>query len=266
MRIESLKIVYFSPTGTTKSVVKGIAQGINHPNTEFIDITKPDGRKQTLQTREDELLLIGVPVYMGRVPDLLSGWLNGIHADNTPTVCVVVYGNRAYDNALLELKDIVVSCGGIPIAGAAYIGEHSFSDSEIPVALGRPDGDDLKSAKIFGRKIDEKLQSVLSAPQLSDLTVPGSFPYEGVTKLWDVDFIEVDDICSQCGVCADVCPVGAVDAQSSSMINQEKCITCCACIKSCPQKARTIKPGPVNDAQQRLVTLYKEPKKPEYFI
>ena len=176
-----------------------------------------------------------------------------------------LYGNRAYDNSLLELKDIILKCGCIPIAGAAYIGEHSFSNSETP-SKGRPDEDDLNHAKLFGKKIREKLQSISSLSQISDVVMPGTYPFGGITKLWDVDFIAVSGLCTQCGVCAEVCPVGAVDPQDSSMINQEKCITCCACIKKCPQNARTMKPGPVKDAQKRINTLYIKPKKPEYFL
>jgi ferredoxin len=265
MKTESVKLVYFSPTGTTKSVVQGIANGINPSTMELIDITKPDARKQPLLTSENEILVVGVPVYMGRVPALLNEWLNAIQAHNTPTVCVVVYGNRVYDNALLELKDIVKNRGCLPIAGAAYIGEHSFSNSETP-SRGRPDEDDLSHAEVFGQRIREKLQSISSISQVSEVSVPGTHPYGGITELWDVDFIAVDDQCTQCGFCAEVCPVGAVDSQNSTMIDHEKCITCCACIKSCPQNARSMKPGLVKDAQERVNTLFREQKKPEYFL
>ncbi len=106
MEIQSLKLAYFSPTGTTRAVVQGISRGINQCSVEIIDITRPDTRKKPLQTSENELLIIAVPVYMGRVPALLTEWLQVIKAQKTPVVCVVVYGNRAYENALLELKDI----------------------------------------------------------------------------------------------------------------------------------------------------------------
>jgi ferredoxin len=266
MNVESAKLVYYSPTGTTKAVVQGIAQGFNSSNVEHVDVTRPNARERPMSTSNNELLIIGVPVYMGRVPALLKKWLTAIQAQDTPTVCVVVYGNRAYENALLELKDIVTGRGCVPVAGAAYIGEHSFSDSEAPVALGRPDEADLRHAETLGRKIRGKLQSVTSISQVSDLQVPGTRPYGGITELWDVDFIAVSDRCIQCGVCAEACPVGAVDSQDSALIDQAKCITCCACIKSCPEDARTMKPGPVQDAQQRLMTLHKEPKRPEYFL
>jgi ferredoxin len=266
MKIESLKLVCFSPTGTTKAVIQAVGRGINYSTVELIDITKPNARKQQLQTSENELLVVAVPVYMGRVPALLSEWLHSIKAHNTPTVCIVVYGNRVYDDALLELKDILIKCGCKPIAGAAYIGEHSFSSAETPVAEGRPDANDLKHAELFGRKINEKLLSISSVNQISDINIPGNYPYGGITELWSVDFIEISNNCIQCGICAEGCPVGAIDSQNSNLIDNEKCITCCACIKNCPQKARTMKTSLVKDAAMRLNKLYKERKEPVLFF
>lgn len=233
---------------------------------EVVDVTSPAARNKALVTTADDLLVLGVPVYMGRVPALLGEWLNTIQASNTPAVCVVVYGNCAYENALLELKDVVAKRGCIPIAGAAYIGEHSFSDSGMLTAQGRPDEEDKNHAAEFGRKIREKMNSAASIFQLSVVDVPGTYPYGGITELWGVDFIEVDEQCSQCGHCAEVCPMGAVDSNNSAVVDHGKCITCCACIKACPQGARMMKPGPVKDAQARLFNLYNEPKQPECFI
>ena len=266
MHMESMKLVCFSPTGTTRAVAQGIASGFQPTTLTSVDITSPFARREPLTIRDNELLVVAVPVYMGRVPALLDGWLNAIEAHGTPTVCVVVYGNRAYDNALLELKEVLAGRGCVPVACAAYVGEHSFSDSEAPIAPGRPDEDDLNHARTFGRRIREKLESLPVASRLSDVQVPGSYPYGGTTKLWDVDFIAVSTQCAHCGACAEACPVGAIDSGDSAMIDQEKCITCCACIKACPQSARTMKPGPVKDAQRRLMTLYREPKAPECFL
>jgi ferredoxin len=178
----------------------------------------------------------------------------------------VVYGNRAYDNALLELKDLVASRGCLPIACAAYVGEHAFSSAELPVAAGRPNADDLLHARGFGQRVRAKVESISSPAQLLDFPVPGVRPYGGITQLWDVDFIAVDASCTQCGLCAQVCPMGAIDPDDSARIDHVKCITCCACIKNCPQGARTMKAGPVRDAAIRLNTRFQAPKQPEVFL
>lgn len=266
MEIKALKLVYFSPTGTTKAVIKSIARGINHANVELIDITKPVNRELTLVTGNDELLIVAVPVYMGRVPSVLSDWLNSIKADNTPTVCVVVYGNRAFDDALLELKDMLVNCGCKPIAAAAFIGEHSFSSANLPSSVGRPDSNDLQLAEMFGRKIYETIKSTSSANLARNIVIPGNFPYGGTKDLWHLDFIEVSTYCQQCGICASGCPVGAIEWENSSIINKDKCTLCCACIKKCPHNARTMKPGPMRDAAIRCHLNFKLRKEPESYI
>lgn len=265
MNILSSKLVCFSPTGATRSIAQGIAKGINLPDTELIDITDPDTRTQPLRISENELLVVAVPVYMGRVPALINAWLNSINADNTPTVCIVVYGNRAYENALLELKDILVSRRCKPIAGAAFIAEHSFSSPEFPCSVGRPDENDLAMIESFGRKIAEKLASASLVDRIPEIDIPGSYPYGGVTELWKLDFIEVSDRCLQCGICAAGCPAGAIDSGNSSAVDIEKCTLCCACIKQCPRKARAIKPGPMKEAQKRCVN-FTERKEPEFFL
>lgn len=265
MNIQALKLAYFSPTGTTGAVVQAIGRGIALVP-QFIDITTPEARTSSLRAGERDLLVLGVPVYMGRVPDLLSDWMHRLDLRGTPTVCVVVYGNRAYENALLELKDLVSERGGIPIAGAAFIGEHSFSSEELPASVGRPNADDLSQAEAFGRRVNARVRSASALELGQDLRIPGSFPYGGLTKLWDVDFIHVGEACTQCGICADHCPTGAIDRASSASVDPVKCITCCACIKRCPTGARSKKPGPVMDASRRIHDLYAAPKVPDTFL
>lgn len=266
MELQSAKLVYFSPTGTTKRVVQGIAQGLAAETVEHIDITTPVGRSRQLRVLERELLVVAVPVYMGRVPALILDWLNGMQVLNAPTVCVAVYGNRVYDDALLELKHIVSGCGGIPVAGAAFVGEHSFSSSDMPVAHGRPDVADMAYAVEFGQKLREKLQSLSAIGPDTDVEIPGEHPYRGSNVLWSVDFMAVSDACVQCGECADVCPAGAISADGIAAVDTEACITCCACIKHCPQQARSVKDSPVMEARKRLNSLFSEPKQVEMFL
>jgi ferredoxin len=266
MKIKSLKIICFSPTGATRSIAQAVARGIGQKDVDLIDITAPSARKLKLQASEDELLVFAVPVHAGRVPALLSEWLRGIEGNNTPAVCVVVYGNRGYGDALLELRDIVVKSGCVPVACAAYIGEHSFSGPETPIAVSRPDADDLRHAESFGREIGEKMLRISSPGSVSNIIVPGEYPYKNSDPLPTTDFMEVGDGCSQCGICAQVCPAGAIDSENSALFDEGKCILCCACIKRCPQNARKMKPGMIKDIAIRLSGACKERKEPVLFL
>lgn len=266
MKIHSLRLVYFSPTGTTKRVIQSIAEGVNIENVTHNDITKQEDRETPIEVKENELLIVAVPVYMGRVPDIVNKSLSSIKADKTPVVPVVVYGNRAYDNALLELKDIVENTRCITIAGAAFIGEHSFSSDEYPIAKSRPDSNDEEYAVNFGKQIKDKLNNTLSIEDTDDLIIPGTRPYGGVTELWSVDFIEISEKCTDNGICADICPTGAINPENIRQIDIEKCISCCACIKICPQNARTMKESKVKDATIRLNSNCSHRKEPETYI
>ena len=266
MNIDNLQIIFFSPTGTTKKILHNIASNIPCKNLKTINITNPAIRKQQIKTSNNDLLIVGVPVYMGRVPLLASEFLKTITANNTPVVCIVVYGNRAYDDALLELKNIMENCNCKPIAAAAFIGEHSFSSPELPTAHGRPDKNDLKNAVNFGKQIYAKLSTLFLSDSLTDLNIPGIYPYQGTTQLWDVDFIAVDDNCTKCGLCLNSCPTAAINPDNYSEINIKKCITCCACIKICPQNSRKILKSKIKTAAERLHNMYSQRKEPELFL
>lgn len=272
MEIELLKLVYFSPTGTTKKTIEGIARGIRHSSVEHFDVTKPENRQRHIETSENELLIIGVPVYAGRVQTNAIEWLHTMKAHNTLTVCVVVYGNREYDDALLELKETMVKRGCIPIACASFIGEHSFSSSEAPIAAGRPDADDLMKAELFGEKIRKKIVSIPSINLIKDISVPGKYPYVDMVDIKkllhcvDLDLFAVDSSCTQCGACAQHCPVGAIDSENSASIDITKCILCHACIKICPTNARKIKNEKIKNAALRLSGKLQIRKEPEFFF
>lgn len=270
MKIDSLKLVYFSPSGTTKKIVEALAEGLKHQPAERVDVTKPENRKRRLEATNNELLIVGVPVYFGRVQTDAMEWLKTIRGTHTPVICVVVYGNREYDDALLELKDAMVKIGCVPIACAAYIGEHSFSNLQTPIAAGRPDPDDLENARAFGKKIGEKIASIASIGEVTDVAVPGNYPYrdmaESKKRLSSVDLIDVDGNCLQCGHCADICPVDAIDPKGGASIDISKCILCHACIKGCPADARMAKNDMMKGIARRLSDTCQARKEPVTFL
>ena len=90
------------------------------------------------------------PVYSGRVPAVLIDCIDQFEGDGAKAVVVGVYGNRHYDDALLEAADLLGERGFKVIAAGAFIGEHSMAPR---VGAGRPDADDLAVAAQFGHDV-----------------------------------------------------------------------------------------------------------------
>ncbi len=238
MDVKKVSLIYFSPTGTTRNILKKIAEGITSQDVAHFDVTLPDGAPQPIPSFSGELVLIGAPVYGGRLPVDAVNRFKQLKADKTPAVLVVVYGNRDFDDALLELKHLSVELGFVPVAGGAFIGEHSFATKDVPIANGRPDDMDDRKAKAFGAKIKEKISALPSSDALTDLEIPGRFPYEGGTRAMAVAPVTMPEICTLCATCAGVCPKAAISINGSVTTRIELCIRCCACIKNCPEGAR----------------------------
>lgn len=266
MKTSQLRLIYFSATGTTQKVLESIAQGLAAESIVHNNMTLPGSTKQATQPSTDELVILGAPVYGGRLPIDAVKRFQQLKADNTPAILVVVYGNREFEDALLELKNLAMGLGFHPLAGGAFIGEHSFATEDIPIANGRPDDLDVQKAIDFGRRIREKMTASQEADTNVELHVPGSFPYEANgARAMTVSPVTRDDTCSVCGTCASVCPTEAISITESVSTQTEQCIRCCACIKNCPTGARIID----NDEWMLIVNWLHEKcsirKEPQFF-
>ncbi|UCH03205.1 MAG: EFR1 family ferrodoxin [Candidatus Bathyarchaeota archaeon] len=266
MNISSVKLVYFSPTKTSKQIVEGIAKGIQDGPIEHLDLTPRQAKSQAFIELHEELAIIGAPVYGGRLPIEAVSRLKRLKANNTPAVVVVVYGNREYEDALLELRDLALETGFKPVAGGAFIGEHSFSTEETPIANGRPDTEDLKKAMEFGKKIQETMGKISRPMDTSSLQVPGNYPYRERSQRSEATPITKEEYCIKCGKCADACPTAAITINSLITTEQDTCILCCACVKSCPTNARVMDLPRIKNVSEWLYTNFSKRKEPETYI
>lgn len=253
MKISKVTAVYFSPTAGTAQYVKAIAEELAADYGE-INLTMPSVRTGEYNFGSDELVVFGAPVYAGRLPALQGGLFEKIHGQNTPAVFNVSYGNREFDDALLEMKDICEANGFKGIAAGAWLAQHTYT---AKVAGGRPTAEDLADAKKFAQEVKE----LLSKPT-AELKVPGNRPYRDA-KAMPVH-PEAGENCEQCGLCAEVCPTGAIDAANPKTAEGDLCLNCLACVKHCPRQARKIDHPMFREVQAKLeknlAGLHKNPQ------
>jgi ferredoxin len=266
VEINQVKLIYFSATGTTQKVLESVARGITAEDVGHINLTLPEGAQQTISPFSDELVIIGAPVYGGRLPVDAVNRFKQLKACKTLAVLIVVYGNRAFEDALLELKNVSIELGFKPVAGGAFIGEHSFATEDTPIANGRPDSQDLQIAMDFGEKIKAKVTALQSPDAKMNLKIPGRFPYmAGGARSMAVSPVTKEDTCTVCGTCAGVCPTAAISLNGSVATEMEQCIRCCACIKSCPTGARVMEDNMMKNIAKGLSQYFSYPQEPRIF-
>ena len=269
--MKKINLMYFSPTGTSKKIGLEIgARLLKADNFEKgleIDFTLPEARESGQSFREDDILIIALPVYAGRLPNVLLDYLATIKGQGSIGIPIVLYGNRDYDDALIELNDILIENGFKVIAGGSFIGEHSFSYS---LAKGRPDREDLSLAREFADAIARKIEE----NNFSPLKIKGNRPYRSYYVPKDeedepVDIRRVvpktDKNCIDCKICAQVCPMGSIDYKDVSWV-KGICIKCGACIKKCPKDSKYFDDPDYLRHKRELEEEFKIRKRVELFI
>lgn len=233
-----IKALFFSPTKTTQTIIETIAYSVSAAEIQFDNITHRNRGERETEFVGHDVLLIGTPVYAGLAPKIMTDYLKKLKGNGTKAVIVSVYGNRSAGQTNRQVHEIITRNGFETIAVAEFVGEHSFSNADYPIAPNRPDVDDLKIAEQFGKQIVKSFNKVLN-PDLI-----GEKPKNDSPTL----FFEpptVSESCDNCGICSLLCPMNIIDE------NKTDCIGCGACVRNCNKNARTF-PAKIQQFQIKL--------------
>lgn len=248
--------IVFSPTGGTQKVATLLTDALEG-GADHIDLTDSKQDFHTIQLTKEDVAVISVPSYGGRVPAVAVERLAAMNGQGARAVLVCVYGNRAYEDTLVELEDAAKQAGFQVIAAVAAIAEHSIARQ---FAAGRPDAKDAEQLTAFAQQIQRKL----SDGTVLEPNLPGNRPYK---KAGGVGMVpKPTKECTRCGVCAVKCPVQAISRENPKKVDEKACISCMRCIAVCPQGARKLNPVMLSAASLMLKRVCAERKECELFL
>lgn len=239
---DKMEVYYFSPTGGTKKVSSIFAAAVGKEA-----IWHDLGDKQTvIEQPQGELVVVAAPVFAGRIPSVVSEKIKMLCGKGKKAVTIAVYGNRAYEDALLEMNNILIQAGFAVIAAAAFVAQHSI----VPeVGAGRPDTEDEKEIRTFA-------EAVKNSTSAENIHVPGNRPYRPGMNVQAAPLSL--PACTACGACAKICPTDAIAATDGRTVTDAaKCILCMACVHACPKQARIL-PPPLQEKTDNMLAAFRD--------
>lgn len=247
----------FSPTGGTQRTAEIITSEWSK-SVETVDLSNPANDFSKYHFEPEDIVLIALPSYGGRVPALAAERLSQICGNSANCVLLCVYGNRAYEDTLIEMRDIAKNCGFTVTAAISAVAEHSIMHQ---FAAGRPDKKDTKQLKSYAKTILEKINNKTADGKLQ---IPGNRPYK---KAGNVGLIpKATKDCVSCGLCATQCPAQAIDQNNVKKADSKKCISCMRCVVKCPNSARKVNAGMISAASLAMNKVCSVRKECECFI
>lgn len=240
--------IIFSPTGGVEKCTELLSSHLGF-NWKQIDLSHPIS---PITLSPEDLCIYAVPSFGGRVVPIATERMKSIQGNGAKAILLCVYGNRAYEDTLVEMQDTLTAQGFRCVAAVAALAEHSIMHQ---FATGRPDASDQKILKDFSLKIAEKLNNTLT-------TLPGNRPYKEYKVVPMVP--QLNDNCSGCGLCTEKCPVGAIG--EDFLVDPQKCIGCMRCTGICPSQSRFLIPERLAILVERLGPALEGRKENELFL
>lgn len=200
-------VIYFSCSGQSKAVAKDLSERLGF---DLYDT-------RSAEEKIFENVAIVFPVHCQSYPKPLKNLFKALDAKNI--TLIATYGRAHCGNALYEAAKIIKG----EIVAAAYLpAKHTYCETGETVLV--PEDIICKMSS----------PSPIKIPKLKKTIFAGLLPSARSRMIIK---IKKTDKCVNCGICAGLCPTGAIENGKIST----KCIRCLKCVFNCPQNALTVK-------------------------
>lgn len=232
-------ICYYSGSGNTKLACEEIAARTNSVDFELFDVV----RNSNLKLADYELFGFATWADFFNPPQRMKMFLESVpRQTGRPAFVFNTFGG--FSGKTLASLDRWTSKRGFHV-----IAGHSLHTPEsYPPMIKRgqdfkdsPNEKELAAFKAFIKQLDD-----LAKPLATGETVPArraglarfmpALSREHSRKAMGEKLVDVD-ACTECGVCRDRCPYGAIELDPKPVFDQAKCHGCWACYNHCPAQA-----------------------------
>lgn len=233
-------IYYFSGTGNSKWIAQELARRTGDEVQNIAELLR-DGPTAIFAAKDARIGIV-FPIYAWGAPVIVEQFCKSI------TLAPGAY------------PFVVCTCGDE--AGKAIRRLKSMFDYQAAWSVKMPNnyiaGFDVDSPELEHKKVSEARDRVQS---IAEAVLARSCAYdvnEGPSAGVKTTFVRpmfnkfarvtsrfrVDDTCNACGLCARICPIGAIQLEDGKpMWVKKDCTQCMACINHCPQRAIQIGEG-----------------------
>ena len=165
--------IYYSPAGGTEIMTRTLARKIGEilddcspldVSIECFDMLK---EQNNIAFDDETVAVIGMPVYVGKIPLPAATALRGIAGNGAMTLAAVSYGGRKYGNALFELKRLAEESGFKAVGAGAFMISYMASRGSARSAVPAIDMDALSE---FCNAASEKIKR-LAGCEIEELKI-----------------------------------------------------------------------------------------------
>lgn len=231
---------YFSSTGNTAKIGKVLSDRLEELGAEVdrVDASRPANRQKPIDMSSYQAAVFGSPIHSMRAPRVFRDWMRTLDGQGKKCAMFFTYGGFQVHPAHYTTQQILKESGFIVTASAEFLGAHTFNLGGWKAMDARPDESDFKVAREYGEAIWKRFTGQ-DPGQVGELD-HGPYTEDQLEGFENVRYKVVTTLptrngedCQMCMICEDICPTGAMDAQTGQA-QADKCIVCLGCVKNCP--------------------------------